>query len=108
MTYKEVDEKMKRVGSWISANKHRLFFLYAKNRMEWTLTDIASWNYGFINVPLYDTLGYEAFDHILRITEGTLLFTTADLADNLWNYLNKNLHNIQQVCFFDSVGLEVR
>lgn len=50
------------------SNKHTVCFLYAKNRPEWTLTDVASWNYGIINVPLYDTLGYDAFDHILKIT----------------------------------------
>ena len=57
---------------------------------------------------MYDTLGFEAFDHILKITEGTLLFTTSDLADNLWNYLKQNKHNLKQICFFDKVSEESR
>jgi long-subunit acyl-CoA synthetase (AMP-forming) len=48
---------MKNVGSWIKSHGHKLFFLYSLNCVEWTLTDIASWNFGLINVPLYDTLG---------------------------------------------------
>jgi long-subunit acyl-CoA synthetase (AMP-forming) len=45
------------VGSWLYQNQHFKIYLYAKNSPEWTITDIASWNYGIINTPLYDTLG---------------------------------------------------
>jgi long-subunit acyl-CoA synthetase (AMP-forming) len=92
---------MRNIGSWIKNHGHKLFFLYAANSVEWTLTDIASWNYGFLNVPLYDTLGEEAFDHILKITEGTLMFTTKNLIPNLVKYLSKNKRNIREVCFFN-------
>jgi long-subunit acyl-CoA synthetase (AMP-forming) len=68
VTFQQIDQMMRRVGSWIRSRGHKLFFLYALNSTEWTITDVASWIYGFINVPLYDTLGYEAFDHILKIT----------------------------------------
>ena len=47
----------RKVGSWLHSHGHNIFYLYAKNSIEWTLTDIASMNYGLINVPLYDTLG---------------------------------------------------
>lgn len=57
-----------RVGSWILSNNHKLFYLYCSNSPYWTITDVATWNYGFTNVPLYDTLGPEAFSHILKIT----------------------------------------
>lgn len=59
------------------------------------MTDIASWKYGFINVPLYDTLGSEAFYHILKITSGTLLFTTKSLFNNLVNYISKEKYNLK-------------
>jgi long-subunit acyl-CoA synthetase (AMP-forming) len=58
----------RRVGSWILSRGHKLYFLYSLNCPNWTICDIASWNYGIINVPLYDTLGEEAFDHILNVT----------------------------------------
>lgn len=68
ITFKEADLLAKRVGSWIQNEGHKLFFLYCLNSSNWTLTDIASWMYGLVNVPLYDTLGAEAFYHILKIT----------------------------------------
>lgn len=86
---------MKRVGSWIRSRGHQLFFYYCTNSINWTIADIASWNYGLINVPLYDTLGKEAFDHILKICEGTLLFTTRNLMNNLYNFLSKNKYQVR-------------
>jgi len=47
----------RRVGSWIVSKGHKLFFLYCLNSPNWTISDIASWNYNLITVPLYDTLG---------------------------------------------------
>ena len=67
-TFAEVNEKVKRAGSWIKQRGHNLIFLYARNSWHWTLTDICCMNYKIINVPLYDTLGFEAFDHILKVT----------------------------------------
>jgi len=48
---------MKSVGSWLLKNNHKNIFLYAKNCLQWGITDIACWNYGINNIPLYDTLG---------------------------------------------------
>ena len=64
-SYKQVDEFAKRVGSWIVSRGHKLFFLYSTNSPNWTITDIATWNYGLVNIPLYNTLGDEAFRYIL-------------------------------------------
>jgi long-subunit acyl-CoA synthetase (AMP-forming) len=58
----------KSLGSWLLENKHNKIYLYAKNCPEWTTTDIACWNYGITNIPLYDTLGAEAFFHIIKLT----------------------------------------
>jgi long-chain acyl-CoA synthetase len=35
----------------------RLIGIYSRNRMEWMLVDLACCMYGFVTVPLYDTLG---------------------------------------------------
>lgn len=93
-TFKEVDQMAKKVGSWIVDRGHKLFFLYCLNSPEWTITEIATINYRLTNVPLYDTLGVEAFSHILKITEGTLMFTTKIMSGNLINYLTQNKFNI--------------
>lgn len=67
-TFTQVDQMARRVGSWIISRGHKLFFLYCLNSPNWTIADFATWNYGLVNVPLYDTLGAEAFNHILEIT----------------------------------------
>jgi long-subunit acyl-CoA synthetase (AMP-forming) len=94
---------MRKLGSWIKDNGHNVFFIYAPASPYWTLLDLACWNYGLINVPLYDTLGKEAFDYILRITEGTLIFTNSSLIPNLYKYVQNNRYFVKQICFFDSV-----
>ena len=65
LTYTESDKLMKKIGSCIMERGHKLFFLYAKNGPTWALLDLASWNYGLINIPLYDTLGGVALEYIL-------------------------------------------
>lgn len=90
------------LGSWLIAHKHSKIFLYAKNRVEWTVTDIACWNYGTTNIPLYDTLGMEAFQHIIKLTQGTAIFTTNDLTNNLIENLKKDKASINTVVYFDS------
>jgi long-chain acyl-CoA synthetase len=37
--------------------KVQLIGIYAKNREEWLILDVANMLYGFTMVPLYDTLG---------------------------------------------------
>ena len=43
--------------------------IYAKNREEWTITDLAAILAGYAVVTLYDTLGKEYMDYILNQTE---------------------------------------
>ena len=100
-TFSEVDQMARKVGSHIQYNGHKLFYLYCKNCPAWTISDISSWIYGLINVPLYDTLGHEAFDYILHVTEGTLLVTTKDLGQNLLNNLKGKKYSLKTVCFID-------
>lgn len=90
------------LGSWLFENGHKKIYLYAKNSLHWTLTDIACWNYGITNVPLYDTLGAQAFFHIIRLTEGTAIFTTNDLTNNLYTYLSKTKEKITTLVYFDT------
>lgn len=56
------------LGSWLISQQHSKIYLYAKNRLEWTVTDIACWNYGVTNIPLYENLGIEGFQYIIKLT----------------------------------------
>ena len=68
VTYNQINQRMESLGSYLASRNHKVFFLYAKNCVHWSTADISCWAYGLINVPLYDTLGAEAFDHIVSIT----------------------------------------
>jgi long-chain acyl-CoA synthetase len=43
----------------------KLIGIFAKNREEWTLCDMACALYGYVLVPLYDTLTPEAISYVL-------------------------------------------
>lgn len=107
-TYAEVDKKARSVGSWMTENEHKIVFLYAKNCPAWTITDVACWLYGQANVPLYDTLGQEAFAHIIDHTQGTCIFLTKNLADNIANKFANKLGKIREAVFFDGVDEETK
>lgn len=91
LTFAEVEQKAKAVGSAMQIlgmvpvkaqyRDYRLQFIgiQGKNSVEWVITDIANICYGYTSMPLYDTLGDEAVDHMLVETELTTLFLTSDL-----------------------------
>lgn len=56
----------------------RLVGIYARNRLEWFITDWACIQFGLTSVPLYDTLGVDNLSYCLRQTELTTLFATSD------------------------------
>jgi long-chain acyl-CoA synthetase len=39
--------------------------IFSKNREEWLMVEYADFLYNFTSVPLYDTLGEEAFKFVL-------------------------------------------
>lgn len=55
---------------------------------------------------MYDTLGHEAFDYILKITEGTLIIAEQKMINNLIKVLSHNKYNIREVCLFDTISNE--
>jgi long-chain acyl-CoA synthetase len=50
--------------------------IYSRNRPEWVITEQAANAFSMVVVPLYDTLGEEAVEHILRETSLKLVFCT--------------------------------
>ena len=54
---------------------YRMIAIYAKNRMEWTILDIAACLYGITVIPIFDALAGEALSHIFNQTGCTNIFT---------------------------------
>uniref|UniRef100_A0A8C1SEB8 Arachidonate--CoA ligase n=1 Tax=Cyprinus carpio TaxID=7962 RepID=A0A8C1SEB8_CYPCA len=50
-------------------NPQQYVGIFAQNRPEWVITELACYTFSMALVPLYDTLGLEAMVHILKLAE---------------------------------------
>jgi long-subunit acyl-CoA synthetase (AMP-forming) len=57
LTYHQVDQQTKRLGSWLQQHKVELLYIHSINRVEWLLVDIACMRYGIVSVALYESFG---------------------------------------------------
>jgi long-chain acyl-CoA synthetase len=79
--------------------KLRLFGIFAKNRAEWTLTDIAANLYGFTTIPIYDTLGDENITYVFKHTHMTTVFVSEGALKSLVKC--KDLVNVNTIICYD-------
>ncbi|KAJ8015157.1 hypothetical protein DPEC_G00023230 [Dallia pectoralis] len=71
LSYSQVAEKAENLGSALlhwghSKTKNQYIGIFAQNRPEWTISDLACYTYSLVPVPLYDTLGNEAISYIIH------------------------------------------
>ncbi|KAI5969802.1 hypothetical protein CANMA_001176 [Candida margitis] len=59
--------------------------IFAVNRLEWLLTDLACSAYSITNTALYDTLGPDVSQYILHLTESPIVVCTVDKVKPLLN-----------------------
>lgn len=78
--------------------------IYAKNRVEWLITDMACSLFGLTSVPLYDTLGLENLSYCLKQTEMTTLFLSEATLNILLTL--KDHGNLKNVILYDRVNQE--
>ena len=48
--------------------------IFARNRPEWTILDVACILYGYCTIPIYDTLGDENISYVFNHTKLTTVF----------------------------------
>ncbi len=82
----------------------KMIGIYAKNRYEWLLADIACLMFGLVSVPLYDTLGIDNLSYCLKMTEITTMFVSADTAKTLLKL--KDHGNLRNLIVFDPLDPE--
>ncbi|XP_031426084.1 long-chain-fatty-acid--CoA ligase 1 [Clupea harengus] len=78
ISYTEVAERAQVLGSGLLAkgcqpNPKQFVGIFAQNRPEWVIAEMACYTYSMAVVPLYDTLGVEAMVHILDLAEISLV-----------------------------------
>jgi long-chain acyl-CoA synthetase len=69
---------------------HRTVALYSKNRWEWVVAEQACHAYGFVDVPLYDTLGGEAIDFVLDQAGVGVVFTDINAVSKIVESKNRS------------------
>ena len=88
ITYNEVQERATAVGSGILELGYQptcetFVGIYAANKVEWILTDIACQAYSMISVPLYDSLGADACTYIINHAEISMIVCDGNKLDVL-------------------------
>lgn len=81
MTYKEVDEKVTLIGSAMAAaglDAHDRVGVYGPNSPEWMIAMQGCNMMNIYCVPLYDTLGENAIEYIVKHSEASALFAHGD------------------------------
>ncbi|KAJ3411439.1 hypothetical protein HDV05_002174 [Chytridiales sp. JEL 0842] len=76
--------------------------IYAVNRPEWIIADLASQSFSLCTVALYDTLGPEASEFILNHSEIPIVVTSVDKVANLIK-LSPNTPKVKVVICMDVI-----
>lgn len=106
-TYREIDDLSRFFGSWLVVHEFKVLYIHTINRWEWTMMDIACLKFGIVSVPLYDTLGKEALEHTLGLTEGKCIAQSKAAAAALLKANPKNFSNITHIVQLDEFDPEV-
>ena len=73
--------------------------IFAKNREEWILTDLACMIHGIVTVPFFETVTPNMFSHILEQTNMTSIFCSNICLEFILN--QSDLKNLETVICFD-------
>uniref|UniRef100_A0A8C0GZD6 Arachidonate--CoA ligase n=1 Tax=Chelonoidis abingdonii TaxID=106734 RepID=A0A8C0GZD6_CHEAB len=71
LSYKEVSERAEALGSGLlqqgcKPSASQFIGVFAQNRPEWIISELACYTYSMVVVPLYDTLGHGAIRYIIN------------------------------------------
>lgn len=97
LSYKQVSDRAEYLGSCLlykgyKPSPDQFVGIFAQNRPEWIISELACYTYSMVAVPLYDTLGAEAVIYIINKAEiATVICDTPQKALNLIENVEKDL-----------------
>uniref|UniRef100_A0A8C0YFS4 Long-chain-fatty-acid--CoA ligase n=1 Tax=Cyprinus carpio carpio TaxID=630221 RepID=A0A8C0YFS4_CYPCA len=97
LRYKQVSDRAVFLGSGLihrgqKPSQESFIGIFAQNRPEWIISELACYTYSMVAVPLYDTLGPEALVFIInRAKISTVICDKQDKAETLLDNCEKNL-----------------
>lgn len=81
LTYRETLTRITNLAVGLKSlglNKHALVGVYSQNCPEWVIFEHAAYCHSFVVVPLYDTLGADSCQYIIRQTEMSVVVAEDD------------------------------
>jgi long-chain acyl-CoA synthetase len=107
-TYKQINEKIHNVASGLYEvglrPKDRIGF-YAKNRLEWVVGAEACSAMSMTSVAIYDTLGVENREFVIKQSEIKGIFTTTSLLTNLIDLSDESKELLKHIVIMDENNL---
>ncbi|XP_007939744.1 long-chain-fatty-acid--CoA ligase 5 [Orycteropus afer afer] len=97
LSYKQVSDRAEYLGSCLlhkgyKPSPDQFVGIFAQNRPEWIISELACYTYSMVAVPLYDTLGAEAIIYIVNKADiATVICDTPQKASVLLGNVEKGL-----------------
>ncbi|XP_026059643.1 long-chain-fatty-acid--CoA ligase 1a isoform X2 [Carassius auratus] len=113
LSYKEVADRAEFAGSALLHRGHsqtgdKYIGIFAQNRPEWTISELACYTYSLVAVPLYDTLGTEAISYIIdKATISTVICDIADKARLILDCVSGRKHSITTIVVMENYDSEL-
>ncbi|XP_056136939.1 long-chain-fatty-acid--CoA ligase 1a isoform X1 [Lampris incognitus] len=107
-TYKEVADRAECIGSALLHRGHsqagdKFIGIFAQNRPEWTISELACYTYSLVAVPLYDTLGTEAIGYIIdKASISTVICDVADKARLVLDCISGKGHTVNTIILMEA------
>ncbi|XP_067423558.1 long-chain-fatty-acid--CoA ligase 6 isoform X2 [Emydura macquarii macquarii] len=95
LSYKEVSERAEALGSGLlqqgcKPSTSQFIGVFAQNRPEWIISELACYTYSMVVVPLYDTLGHGAIRFIINTADiSTVICDKPEKARVLLDHVEK-------------------
>ncbi|XP_048399232.1 long-chain-fatty-acid--CoA ligase 6-like isoform X4 [Stegostoma tigrinum] len=114
LSYKEVATRAENLGSGLlqkncRSSPDQFIGVFAQNRPEWIIAELACYTYSMVIVPLYDTLGPEAIRYIINTAEiSTVICDKVEKAKVLLMNVEKNeTPDLQIVILMDPFDVDL-
>ncbi|XP_053524399.1 long-chain-fatty-acid--CoA ligase 5 isoform X2 [Artibeus jamaicensis] len=97
LSYKQVSDRAEYLGSCLLHKGHKpsqdsFVGIFAQNRPEWIISELACYTYSMVAIPLYDTLGAEAVIYIINKADiAAVICDTPEKASVLLENMEKSL-----------------
>nr|KAI8766671.1 long-chain-fatty-acid--CoA ligase 5-like [Biomphalaria glabrata] len=113
LLYQQVIDQVKQFGAGLihkgSKPKNTTFIgIFATNRPQWTIADYGSHYYSMVPVPLYDTLGKDACQYIIKQCEIEVVVVDTEDRVRMLAQMKKSLPTLKRIIMIEDLSGEIK